>query len=542
MYQQHFSFAELPFSIVPNSRFLYQSRRHKEALFHIQAGLGEGGGFAMLTGEVGTGKTTTAKYILNNLSKNACAGLILNPTFSSIEILEAICDEFDLTYPDQPTLKTLSQIIHQFLLDNYSKGINTFLVIDEAQLLSAEGLEQLRLLTNLETDTSKLLKVFLIGQPELQQKLNSPQLRQLAQRITGRYHLLPLNENETSDYVKFRLSLAGGCSDLFNAQSIKYIAHHTQGIPRLINLVCDASLIQAFNLGESQPSYQTVKQACDNVIAFQSGSLFNAPHAATGQAATSPRPLLLSLLVGGLLSIAAYIYTPSLISPWLEERVKANNPKTESLRITNEVFSPQVAQLLKQGRSSEVAVSELYELWGYRASVFDQLCLTEEEAVFHCERAKSTLDQLIDNDQPVVLELEIDGNDYYSVMIGFSTNEIQLLVGEKLITFEKQWLDSIWKGKYRFIWQSYWNETLEQGMKGPAIEKLNVALSSLLGEEAEIVGSEFDAELERKVKLFQRWQQLDVDGIAGEETLRALEKLYQVEAPKLERLENDINV
>lgn len=191
MYKQYFGFSELPFSIVPNSRFLYQSQRHSEAMLRLTAGLGEGGGFAMLTGEVGTGKTTVARAMLSNLDHSVHAGLILNPTFSNLELLEAICDEFGLEYQSGSSLKTLNQLIHQFLLHNHANGVQTLLVIDEAQHLSAEVLEQLRLLTNLETESQKLLKVLLIGQPELQQKLQMPQLRQLAQRITGRYHLLP---------------------------------------------------------------------------------------------------------------------------------------------------------------------------------------------------------------------------------------------------------------------------------------------------------------------------------------------------------------
>ena len=238
MYKQYFGFSELPFSIVPNSRFLYQSQRHKEAILRLTAGLGEGGGFAMLTGEVGTGKTTVARAMLNGLDHSVHAGLILNPTFSNLELLEAICDEFGLDYQPDSSLKQLNQVIHHFLLCNHANGTQTLLVIDEAQHLSAEVLEQLRLLTNLETESQKLLKVLLIGQPELQLKLQMPQLRQLAQRITGRYHLLPLDSAETANYIRHRLELAGGDKNLFNAKSLKLIANRTLGIPRLINLVC----------------------------------------------------------------------------------------------------------------------------------------------------------------------------------------------------------------------------------------------------------------------------------------------------------------
>ena len=184
------------------------------------------------------------------LDSSTQIGSILNPTFSSLELLQAICDEFSLPYPESASIKLLTDTIKQFLLESYRSGKQTLVIIDEAQHLSAEVLEQLRLLTNLETEQRKLLKVLLIGQPELQQKLKMPQLRQLAQRITGRYHLLPLDSSETAKYIQFRLQLAGGNSELFSNKSLKLIAEATQGIPRLINLVCDAALKRAYQLGD----------------------------------------------------------------------------------------------------------------------------------------------------------------------------------------------------------------------------------------------------------------------------------------------------
>ncbi len=224
MYLNFFGFDELPFSIVPNARYLYLSQRHQEAIVHLQAGLGDGGGFAMLTGEVGTGKTTVARAILASLPGKTRAGMILNPTFSDLELLEAICDEFELNYPKKATLKKLTQVLHEFLLAEHAQGIQVLLMIDEAQHLAPDVLEQLRLLTNLETENHKLLKVLLIGQPELQEKLRMPQLRQLAQRITGRYHLLPLSEEQSADYIRFRLEQAGGTQ---NSLTVR----HANGLP-----------------------------------------------------------------------------------------------------------------------------------------------------------------------------------------------------------------------------------------------------------------------------------------------------------------------
>lgn len=540
MYQQHFALTELPFSIVPNSRFLYQSRRHKEAIFQIQAGLGEGGGFAMLTGEVGTGKTTIAKSILKTLADNTRAGLILNPTFSNIELLEAVCDEFDIHYQENASLKQLNQLIHQFLLDNHANRIQTLLVIDEAQHLSADVLEQLRLLTNLETESQKLLKVLLIGQPELQQKLQMPQLRQLAQRITGRYHLLPLNQDETRDYIKFRLALAGGNPELFSVQSIKYIARQTQGIPRLINLVCDASLKQAYSIGEPQPTHNTVVAACDDVMSFQTGSVPPAASRASSKKVTLS-PSVLSLLVGSILSIGAYYATPTLVTPVVVNHLQQQYPAVENVQQQKEVFPQALKAQLNQANNQEVAIAALYKVWGYRASVLDQLCLDNGEALFRCALESGSLEQLAEKNVPVVLTLNIDQQPRFAVLLGLSDTNVQLLANDQIFEFEREWLSGIWRGEYREIWQGYWNQTLKPGMSGEAIAVLDQHLSQVLGEQPS-GKNQFNKQLKHKVELFQRWQGLTVDGIAGRKTLRLLEKLSQPQAPTLMSREVSSNV
>ena len=377
MYQHFFGFNEYPFSIVPNSRFLYQSRRHKEAVFQINAGLGEGGGFAMLTGEVGTGKTTIAKSILKDLGQQTKAGLILNPTFSNIELLEAICDEFTLSYDEGASLKLLNQKIYDYLLCNHAKGIQTLLVIDEAQHLSADVLEQLRLLTNLETERQKLLKVLLIGQPELQLKLQMPQLRQLAQRITGRYHLLPLNAEETHDYIKFRLSLAGGSADLFPSTAIKYIAKQTTGIPRLINLVCDAALKQAYSVGENPPSQAVVKRACDEVMSFQATSYQPRETVPLSNKSSSVRTTLAAICIGGLLAGGAYVLTPTLTTPWIQKQLKQTHPPVANVEQQVEVFPSELAMVLSQHNQLKDGLIDLYRVW-----VTKPLCL-----MFFAQRA-----------------------------------------------------------------------------------------------------------------------------------------------------------
>ncbi|NOH81766.1 AAA family ATPase [Vibrio sp. RE86] len=544
MYLQHFALTELPFSIVPNSRFLYQSRRHKEAIFQLQAGLGEGGGFAMLTGEVGTGKTTIAKSILKTLSENVRAGLILNPTFSNTELLEAICDEFDLTYEPRSSLKQLNQTIYQFLLSNHANRIQTLLVIDEAQHLSAEVLEQLRLLTNLETESQKLLKVLLIGQPELQQKLQMPQLRQLAQRMTGRYHLLPLNQDETRDYIKFRLSLAGGSPELFPSQSIKYIAQQAHGIPRLINLVCDASLKRAYSLGEKVLSASTVEAACNEVMSFQTSAILSS--APLSSVSTQPKESavrfvskFVSVAFAAALSVGAYVYTPQFVKPFFVGYLKGEYPKVEQENIQKLVFPSELTKILERVDDRKVAIADLYKVWGYRATILDKQCLSDVSSLFHCEQSQATLEQLMEQDVPSVLLLNVDGQERYAVLSGVSDSRVQLLAENKLIEFDKQWLNTVWEGQYISIWKTYWNDTLQSGMQGEPVRLLDKHLSFALGK-PESDTSTYDAALKHKVELFQRWQGLTADGIAGEQTLRLLEKMSQMDSPNLSHLQGEL--
>ncbi|MEZ9775743.1 AAA family ATPase [Vibrio sp. 10N.261.54.A5] len=552
MYKEYFGFVEMPFSIVPNSRYLFLSQRHQEAMQNLQAGLGEGGGFAMLTGEVGTGKTTVAKAMLSSLDSHTQAGLILNPTFSNTDLLEAICDEFEVEYPEQASLKQLSQAIHYFLLDSHAEGIQTLLVIDEAQHLAADVLEQLRLLTNLETDNRKLLKVLLVGQPELQQHLQTTQLRQLAQRITGRYHLLPLNTEETGKYIAFRLETAGGEQMLFSNRSIKLIAQYTHGIPRLINLVCDKALQLAFHDGEQLPSNETVNRACQQVMSFQA-DVYHVEKALTSRVAPKLFQYagIATLSVG--LAIATFNFAPSYINAWLPADA-SNEAKTEVLARTQRSLVSDVPKLvaepkpakfelpqhiqqhLMQGTNRSLAIKDLYTLWGYQSSLRDGLCLSEPQSVFVCEQQQASLDTLLELGVPVVLNLDIDQKPVFAVLYGVSKDSVELLVNEKLLVMPKQSLEQIWQGDYVAIWKQPLRETLKEGYQGEAVALLDLLLSEVLGEV--VSGSDvFDYELKMKIEAFQTWQGMSVDGIAGKRTLARLQRLAQLDSPKLMSLE-----
>jgi len=267
MYTNFFSLSELPFSIAPDPKYLFMGDRHREALTHLNYGLDGSGGFVLLTGEVGTGKTTVSRCLMADLPQSTQLAFILNPTLSSQELLATICDQLKIRYRKTgATLKTLTDKISEKLLKNHANDINTLLIIDEAQHLEAQVLEQLRLLTNLETNTKKLLQVILIGQPELQQLLKRRDLRQLAQRITARYHLLPLNQQELVSYIKHRLSVADCHRALFNKGALATIHKLSQGIPRLINLICHSALMEAYNSNNAVVDKKIVLKAASHAL------------------------------------------------------------------------------------------------------------------------------------------------------------------------------------------------------------------------------------------------------------------------------------
>lgn len=270
MYTGFFGLTSQPFSIAPNPDFLFLSPRHAEALAHLRYGLGEAGGFVLLTGEVGTGKTTVSRCLLQELTDQTEVAFILNPTLNELELLAAICDQLKIRYKkSDASLKMLTDKITNRLMKNHQAGKNTILIIDEAQHLQPAVLEQLRLLTNLETNTKKLMQVILIGQPELQQLLQRQDLRQLAQRITARYHLMPLNEQEVQQYISYRLQVAGCNRPVFTASAVKKLFLLSGGIPRLLNLICDRALLGGYSQQKALIDAGLVNQAASEVLAIK---------------------------------------------------------------------------------------------------------------------------------------------------------------------------------------------------------------------------------------------------------------------------------
>jgi len=268
MYTQYFGLKEKPFSIAPNPEYVYMSSRHQEALAHLMYGIQEDSCLALLTGDVGTGKTTICRCLLEKTPEHIDMAVVFNPKISSLDLLRTICEELKINVPlEAEENKVYIDSLNKYLLDAHAKGRTTVLIIDEAQGLSPKVLEQLRLLTNLETNTHKLLKIILLGQPELSAILDQESLKQVNQRITSRYHLSPLNYDDAVAYVLHRIHVAGGGqSRYFSDKALKILFKKSGGVPRIINLICDRALLGAYAESRSSVDHITMKQAVKEVF------------------------------------------------------------------------------------------------------------------------------------------------------------------------------------------------------------------------------------------------------------------------------------
>ncbi|MBN1005125.1 ExeA family protein [Amphritea pacifica] len=303
MYNHYFGLTSSPFAIAPDPGYLYMSAQHRDALAHLLYGVQGNSGFVMLTGEIGTGKTTLCRCMLGHIPQDTEVAFILNPTLSSEELLASICDELQITYDQQnQSIKSLSDAIYHHLLQSHAEGKNTILIIDEAQNLSPAVLEQMRLLTNLETNEKKLLQIVMFGQPELRQLVERPELKQLAQRITARFHLTALTLHETEHYINHRLAVAGykpraQSSSPIPANRVRQIHQLSGGIPRLINILCDRALLGAYARNEPAISAEILNQAAKEI--------FGKPEIPPKSSNTGANTLTLAL---GVIFIALLIY------------------------------------------------------------------------------------------------------------------------------------------------------------------------------------------------------------------------------------------
>jgi general secretion pathway protein A len=522
MYAAYFGLTERPFSLAPDPRYLYLSDVHREALAHLLYGLGEGGSFVQLTGEVGTGKTTVCRALLEQLPPDVDVAMIFNPRLTSVELLAAVCDELRVPYPSGTTsLKVLVDALSQALLDAHARGRRTVLIIDEAQNLSARVLEEIRLLTNLETTKEKLLQVILIGQPELAALLVRRNLRQLAQRVTARYHLRSFTEEETRRYVQHRMEIAGQRQPIFTRLAVHAAHRLSRGVPRLLNTICDRALLGAYATGQRRVKERIVRRAAREVLGRRA-------RRRRWMVATATAALLIA--AGGMIALLASRGLPSL-GAWPLRAETTSSTLAPAVGATPAVPAspaPTLAAILGDpavtaDRAS--AFMNLYALWHLdaRSGAAEPGCAAGRAAGLRCLARTGTWTVLRRLDLPAILELATpDGKKHHVVLTSLDGETATLQIGQLRVTLPTVEIERFWDGPFVMVWKSPVDGPLplQPGMRGRDVVWLRRQLGAVDGRAAPAsAGQPYDEELKRRVAAFQQIEALTPDGIAGEETL-----------------------
>lgn len=528
MYQHYFGLTETPFSIAVNPRYLFMSERHREALAHLLYGVGSGG-FILLTGEVGTGKTTLTRCLLEQLPEQTDVAIVLNPALDAPELLAAVCDELGIAHRGHAsTLKELTDSLHRFLLDNHARGRRTVLLIDEAQHLGLPVLEQIRLLTNLETHDEKLLQIILVGQPELALLLRRPELRQLNQRITARFNLTPLSRDETCAYIRHRLEVAGLAADreLFPAAVAARVHRLTGGIPRLINLLCDRVLLGAYGRGEDRASRRLLDQAAREVLgsdpAPSSSVAWRVPLAA----------LLLVAVAGGLLWWgSSHVAVPASTRPGVEAPVgavaAASVPAAPGETPSSGESPPWIlppGEALRRVWRAQVPVTEV----ATPPPALETLCRGEDVSYpLSCLRAATDSWRGLPNgNRPAVLELTTaQGYLAAGIWLGVAGEQGLLWTPAGVQRVPLLTLAQYWNGTYTLFWRPPvgFQRPLGPGSEGEAVADVARRFAQLDGESEPLAGRAYNPRLEQRVRLFQAEEGLESDGWVGVQTLLRLE-------------------
>jgi len=560
MYSAYFGLTENPFSLTPDPRFLFMSQRHREALAHLLYGMGERGGFVLLTGEVGTGKTTLCRSLLEQVPEGVEVALVLNPKQTALELVASLCDELNVSYPPATeSLKVLIDLLNLHLLEIHAKGRRTVLIIDEAQNLSTDVLEQVRLLTNLETTTQKLLQILLIGQPELQTMMAQPELRQLGQRITARYHLPPLLLNETAAYIQHRLEVAGCKRNLFTKGTLHLVHRLSGGVPRLINTICDRALLGAYAKQRDRVNRRLARKAASEVMG---PGLLLRPRRLFGWAVA----LLVLLILGAGWQFLDWPIIPKQAivteeklpksAPAVgpaggevplergEENVEAQATPPESLEtnVTSDSSgeaetedagdaSTIVGDLLEAGEvktDKDSAFAILFKQWQTVYPVLPGMTICERatKGGLRCFNGRGNWTTLRNLNRPVILEL-IDGNQrrHYAAVVLMEERDITLDFGTQQVTLDRAGIEPFWFGDFTILWRPapLDSSVIKERDTGHDVLWLRSQLDRLEGTQgrpdAPSPSPLFDDMLKRRVMDFQRAHFVKADGIVGEQTL-----------------------
>jgi general secretion pathway protein A len=562
MYINYFGLKEAPFSIAPNPDYLYMTERHQEALAHLYHSMESDSGFVLLTGDVGTGKTTVCRCFLDNLPENAQVAFILNPFLSGRELLREICQELKIDHvPEKATLRESTDAIYRHLLSNHSQGKQTLLLIDEAQHLHFKVMELIRLLTNLETDSQKLLKIVLVGQPELNTTLDKPELTQVSQRITARYHIKPLSIEETQAYIDYRLRMAGFISEkkLFPKSIAKKIFSVTQGIPRLINVICDRALLGTYAKSRAVVDMEILNKAIQEVRGKQSlTSKFNW-YWLSGAVA------LVVLLIVGFFYFTQLTQSQTIETPSAEnnsppaEPVKeivlldddSSNKVLESMQqaesetnadnpVSTNIDQPVNSAFLDQSQKdiSEItyfslentAVNSLLNSFQTQQFVDDQNCDSVVNIGWQCRKLiNSNWNEILDINRPAILILKNDnGENYYLNIIEIEGDQAHVIhkKGRSILAIDE--IQQQWSGDFIYLWQppSGFSDYIYFNSNEYLVNWLANAFSIIDKRKELLSKGQFNSLLKQRVILFQKQNNMEEDGIAGIKTvLRINEQL-----------------
>jgi general secretion pathway protein A len=538
MYTQFFNLKQSPFSIAPDPRYLFMSERHREALAHLLYGVGSGGGFVLLTGEIGAGKTTVCRCFMEQIPENCKLAYIFNPKLTVEELLQSICEEFGVEQPGAgASVKHYVDAINAYLLASHAAGRNNVLIIDEAQNLSAEVLEQLRLLTNLETNERKLLQIILIGQPELRQMLARPELEQLAQRVIARYHLGSLTESETASYIAHRLAVAGAAALApFPRPLVRLIHRLSKGVPRRINLLCDRALLGAYVENRQQVSTRIVRRAAAEV--FADGLTLNPP---------PNRAMWRYVLAGvaGGLALGAVAWGlalrggpagPDRAAPPVAVRA-ASQPASHSASpaVAAGTQPAPVAPPAAARVSADAGLRELAALWGATLPAGEP-CQAALALNLRCYQSRGGIDELRLLDRPALLTLNDDPTrPTYALLTALGDGTATLRQGGKDSVVTTAALAARFDGAYTTFWRAPrgWRDEVGVGDRGPDVDWLAKRLAQLNDLKKPADNQPLDATMQRLLREFQLREQLKADGVAGPKTFIRLIQLGASSEPRL---------
>ena len=598
MYTRFFSFAQMPFSIAPDPHYLFMSERHREALAHLLYGLNGGGGFVLLTGEIGAGKTTVCRLFLEQIPAHCNVAYIFNPKQTVIELLQAICDEFGIEVPREAgrelTVKNMIDPLNAFLLAAHAQDKNNVLIIDEAQNLSADVLEQLRLLTNLETNERKLLQIVLIGQPELRSMLAQPALEQLAQRVIARFHLGALSVEETAQYIGHRLTVAGmERASPFSARVMRRIHARARGVPRRINLLCDRALLGAYAGGRQEVTPRMVDQAAREVFDLAPPGL----HAGAPRWRVAAGVLIVAgVVVGGAArefkwtatsamrssapaamdaatirapgTVAGPAMTTDLASA-LRPAAGATNPSAASrpagVRPTPPEVAPTIAAVAptavpvitptaapvltpaaapvvapatapgKEARDLSTAYRHLAQAWKLTLGPGEP-CAAARKQDAYCFTGRQSLADIRQLDRPGILTLHDDADEkYYAVLVGLNQDTATLRIGDMTESVTVNALAHRWRGRFITLWRGppEVSQLVGPGDRGPVTDWLATRLATVSHTSAPAPDVPFDAQMQMRVREFQVAQGLTPDGVVGPQTLMQLSSAADDPGPRL---------